>query len=64
MCEAYIGPLALALHGKSNSLDLLIGLMGVEAGEGVPVPPAHPWEVQPVVLQRLLNHSLQQKIIG
>lgn len=53
-----MAPLALALHGKGDGLDLFGGLVGVEAGQGVPVPPAHPGEVQPVVLQRLLHHSL------
>lgn len=55
----HIGPFALALHGKSDRLDFLGGLVGVEAGEGVPVPAAHPREVDPVVLQWLLYNCLQ-----
>lgn len=58
--RAYRGPQALLLHGKSDSAARVGGVppLGVQAGQGVPVPPGHPREVDEVVMQRLLLYTL------
>ena len=64
LCKvAYRGPPPLLLHGKGDSaarapLLALGGGLGVQAGQGVPVPPGHSREIDEVVMQRLLLYAL------
>lgn len=59
----YRGPASLLLHGKGDSAarDPLLTPLGVQAGQGVPVPAGHPGEVDEVVMQRLLLHGLEKR---
>lgn len=55
----YRGPQAFLLHGKSDSAARVPLLpLGVQAGQGVPVPPGDPREVDEVVMQRLRLNTL------
>ena len=64
--KEYRGPQALLLHGKCDSAAGAALLpLGVQAGQGVPVPPGHSREVDEIVMQRLLLHTLyMHKVLG
>ena len=58
--KTHCAPFALLLHAEGHRPPILRLPLGVQAGQGVPMPSWHAREVYKVVLQWLLLHVLHQ----